>query len=387
MNQDGDSTAYRTYVAGLSGQWPGVTYLHYYLQSDAYQQNLRARVTFLELDLNGRPVDLDLGNCEYEFDDFIRNYNGHGGTYKLILVENPSPLVLATLGGHFRMEAQFWADLLVGPAWFDKGKIYPGPDSSKSGAAFIPFKDEGLIDQLWPLPSSSQSGRYKCIRAVVLRESTAVSLPSHGHELDVRTRDCPPLGASAIPTRNTIGIWTNQQQTPTVQNPWIGTSCSEVQITLADRRLILNLGVVALNTGENNPGLCIFRDFRKEPLLGSPAAPGITNFNISWRPDTAPGGVTAHTQHYLTAYRSLLSAYAYQLCHDLADANFAALADQPEMLFLNLYRLIASCWVAEIENHHMKYSWIEDYWQRANKQDLFPLRPMLLMQPSTKTRC
>jgi hypothetical protein len=54
------------------------------------------------------------------------------------------------------------------------------------------------------------------------------------------------------------------------------------------------------------------------------------------------------------------------------------------MIFADLYRLIASCWVAEIENHHMQYSWIEAYWQKQSKLNMFSMCFMRCKFPSAK---
>lgn len=222
MDRHRDSRSYKNHVGRLSGLWPGTTYLDFYLRSPDYNQALETPVTFLDLAHGGGPLDPE--GCTYPgFDNFIGDYNRSRGTHKLIVVEDPSPIVVATLGGSLQIEVQFWGDLLVGPSWFDEGKVSPGPDSSKvDNDHFTPFRDNSLYDQLWPLPSIRQNHRYKCLRVVVLKEDPAPSPLTESHPLDPNTRRCPPLGAHAKPMRYVVGMWTNQQNRPTTATPWIG---------------------------------------------------------------------------------------------------------------------------------------------------------------------
>lgn len=207
---------YRAHISKLSGQWPGITYLDYFLKSSDYQDNGVGNITLV-----GVSPDY-VQHPKLTRVQFDPAYDGCTKSHRLIIVVNPRPSNIAKLGSRFNVDVQFWADLLVGPAWFDNGTVSPGPTDAQN-PSFVPFRDDNAFDQLWPLPSDAKKQRHKCFRMVTLKElNDTNSYLNELYPLNIEARDCAPLGAHVASTRNTVAFWTNEKQNPTPEEPWIG---------------------------------------------------------------------------------------------------------------------------------------------------------------------
>ncbi|XRM37457.1 hypothetical protein ABZX51_000930 [Aspergillus tubingensis] len=127
---------YREYVQRLAGQWPGLSYLDAYLQDPLYLQRQTFGIVLVKPS-NVPPVqrDLKLEEVLPELDD--------GSSPILIVLEDPTPRMIAELGGQLRIDPQFWADFLVGPSWFGSGKVDIGP-----GEPSVQYRDDSLLEQL-----------------------------------------------------------------------------------------------------------------------------------------------------------------------------------------------------------------------------------------------
>ena len=126
-------------------------------------------------------------------------------------------------------------------------------------------------------------------------------------------------------------------------------------------------------------GLYVFRDFRDRPLAGTSPTPGTSA--VTWVPHVpavpaapgvaAPPAVPSIEQRYLDANTNLLNIYVYHLAEKLGDPHFLdSVQEYPQILFIDIFRLIACSWVAEVENEHMQYSWMEKFWQREATSEL-----------------
>ena len=207
---------YKEHISKLSGQWPGITYLDYFLKSPDYQDNDVPNITLVGVS-PGHQENSNLTRAGFD-----PLYALCTKSHRLIIVVNPRPSDIVNLGSRFDVDVQFWADLLVGPAWFDNGTVSPGPTEAQH-TSFVPFRDDNAYDQLWPLPSDAKRQRHKCFRMVTLKElNDTNSYLNKLYPLNTKARDCAPLGAHAASTRNIVALWTNGKQSPTVEAPWVG---------------------------------------------------------------------------------------------------------------------------------------------------------------------
>jgi hypothetical protein len=155
---------------------------------------------------------------------------------KLIVLEDPTPKMIAELGGRFKIDPQFWADFLVEPSWFGSGKLHVG-----GGQPQIPYRDDSLLEQLWPLPSSALSQQHTSFRFVAHVETKGncedsqfqsyhdASLLSKIYPLADNARAGPPSGAESKAIRRIITIWQNRKNRDPIKSnskpesePWLG---------------------------------------------------------------------------------------------------------------------------------------------------------------------
>lgn len=82
-------------------------------------------------------------------------------SHQLIILEDPTPELIAELGSEWNIDPQFWADFVVGSLWFDSGKV--SIPYRKNG---FHFQDNSLLDQLWLLPTDARRQDHRCIQFV-----------------------------------------------------------------------------------------------------------------------------------------------------------------------------------------------------------------------------
>ncbi|GLA64105.1 hypothetical protein AtubIFM54640_005273 [Aspergillus tubingensis] len=343
---------YREYVQRLAGQWPGLSYLDAYLQDPLYLQRQTFGIVLVKPS-NVPPVqrDLKLEELLPELDD--------GSSPILIVLEDPTPRMIAELGGQLRIDPQFWADFLVGPSWFGSGKVDIGP-----GEPSVQYRDDSLLEQLWPLPRPARQQEHFCFRFVAHREPTPASFQnSVGPNMDGHSSlspffpNCgdvkpgPPICANSIGLRNNLAVWENQHarkrangetETSSRDIPWIGV-------------------IVAKNQSSRipvcEPGFSyVFREFLPRPRFVERFVMDNLESSKEWegRPQRAPKSNFS--------VKEIL--WYHLICHlENNDFRNAALTS-PSLLFVDVLQLIGCFWVAEIESKHLQLSWMEVYYQK-----------------------
>ncbi|KAI2831267.1 hypothetical protein CBS147320_2126 [Aspergillus niger] len=214
---------YREYVQTLAGRWPGLSYLDAYLQDALYLQRRTFGIVLIKpSDVAPVQHDLRLEEVLPELDDC--------SSPKLIVLEDPTPRMIAELGAKLRIDPQFWADFLVGPSWFGSGKVDIGP-----GEPSVQYRDDSLLEQLWPLPKAARQQEHYCFRFVAHREPTPnmddYSSLSTSYPICGNAKPGPPICANSIGLRNNLTVWENQHErdrakgeTPPRDIAWVVTA-------------------------------------------------------------------------------------------------------------------------------------------------------------------
>lgn len=208
----GAANDYRKHVAHLAGQWPGLAYLDIYLNDSRYSNEKQAPITLLELD---REMDSKPSSSFPSLCSFWRSYFKSKASCRLIIVEDPTPNTIAEIGGELNIDPQFWADFLVGSAWFQSGEIHIGLGTSRTA-----YRDESLLDQLWPLKSAAMEENHICLRFIVQKEADIPkghdgkkrNVLSDRYPLPKPSRTYPPTMAEGICTRQNATIWRREQK-------------------------------------------------------------------------------------------------------------------------------------------------------------------------------
>ncbi|GFG13787.1 hypothetical protein IFM5058_06623 [Aspergillus udagawae] len=153
---------------------------------------------------------------------------------KLIILEDPTPNMIAEIGGRLNIDPQFWADFLVGPSWFGSGKLYIG-----AGEPRIPYRDDSLLEQLWPLPSAAQELQHASFRFVAHRERKFYGDSNRDlkdrrplskmYPIAQEARPGPPGSGQSVRVRSNLTIWRNwksrqraEDENQEITEPWIG---------------------------------------------------------------------------------------------------------------------------------------------------------------------
>lgn len=223
---------YRGIVSRLAGRWPGLSYLNSYLQERCYLSRTSFPIALIKFKRNTPVQGPDL-ITDLNLQDLLKRIDDDSD--KLVVLEDPTPKMIAELGGRFKIDPQFWADFLVEPSWFGSGKLHVG-----GGQPQIPYRDDSLLEQLWPLPSSALSQQHISFRFVAHVETKGncednqfqsyrdASLLSKIYPLADDARAGPPSGAESKAIRRIITIWQNQDNRhPTGSEvepttPWLG---------------------------------------------------------------------------------------------------------------------------------------------------------------------
>ncbi|EED19254.1 hypothetical protein TSTA_025700 [Talaromyces stipitatus ATCC 10500] len=315
-NDSDTALRYCRLIEDLAGQYPGYSYLDFYLNSE----NVQPRKEPYQIDL----VQLSNGQSDAQFDintftdvnkliDQVRKNDSH----KLIILEDPTPEVIAHMGSELEIDPQFWADFLVGSFWFDSGKLRI--DHRKE---YKYFQDDSLLEKVWLLPTDARQQDHCCIRFVAQRaldrkdnaQMKKYKSLEKTHGITDGAETGPPNYANTVPEHCKLTLWNN------------------------------------------------FRNRRGNEKLMSQSS---FKAYLDWqrRPQTA-----------LKSNASLREIINSQLNEQLnwkAFRNAAAYA--PDYLLIDLCRLIASFWVAEIESQHLYLFWVEKFYQREitrQKQEL-----------------
>ncbi|KAF4268311.1 hypothetical protein CNMCM8812_001893 [Aspergillus fumigatus] len=152
---------------------------------------------------------------------------------KLIILEDPTPNMIAEIGGKFKIDPQFWADFLVGPSWFGSGKLYVG-----AGEPRIPYRDDSLLEQLWPLPSACRELEHASFRFIAHRERKLYTDSKRARKetsplfetypIAQKARPGPPGCSQSVRLRGNLTIWRNwkarqraEDEHQQVYEPWI----------------------------------------------------------------------------------------------------------------------------------------------------------------------
>ncbi|KAH1336844.1 hypothetical protein KXX67_002465 [Aspergillus fumigatus] len=160
---------------------------------------------------------------------------------KLIILEDPTPNMIAEIGGKFKIDPQFWADFLVGPSWFGSGKLYVG-----AGEPRIPYRDDSLLEQLWPLPSACRELEHASFRFIAHRERKLYTDSKRARKetsplfetypIAQKARPGPPGCSQSVRLRGNLTIWRNwkarqraEDEHQQVYEPWIGVTAIQRQ--------------------------------------------------------------------------------------------------------------------------------------------------------------
>jgi hypothetical protein len=220
---------YREYVSKLAGLWPGLSYLDSYLNHDIYLQRVSFPITLIKSRRNpgGEQPEIE---SDMNLETLLRGLEDDCD--QLIILEDPTPNMIAELGGKFEIDPQFFADFLVGPSWFGSGNLCIG-----SGEPRIVYRDDSLLEQLWPLPSAAKGG-HACFRFVGHKEKPADLNSGKSHSLKDKSLGTSvrsllstlyPLAQNAVPgphftrytrLRRSFAIWQHERSSNTT--PWIG---------------------------------------------------------------------------------------------------------------------------------------------------------------------
>ncbi|KAH2842537.1 hypothetical protein KXV85_000518 [Aspergillus fumigatus] len=160
---------------------------------------------------------------------------------KLIILEDPTPNMIAEIGGKFKIDPQFWADFLVGPSWFGSGKLYVG-----AGEPRILYRDDSLLEQLWPLPSACRELEHASFRFIAHRERKLYTDSKRARKemsplfetypIAQKARPGPPGCSQSVRLRGNLTIWRNwkarqraEDEHQQVYEPWIGVTAIQRQ--------------------------------------------------------------------------------------------------------------------------------------------------------------
>ncbi|KAJ5471788.1 hypothetical protein N7530_009145 [Penicillium desertorum] len=271
------------------------------------------------------------------------------------------------------MDPQFWADFLVGPAWFGTGKLWIGP-----GEPGICYKDDSLLEQLWPLPAASGNQDHTCTRFVVHR----VSVPDqYRHLSDDKSiteayplvddaREGPLNGAQSISARHNLVIWQNQHARDAGQDrnnqttPWIGVVALQNQ----DSKIPVD---------NQKQWWYVFRDYISRPAMRENIDMKL-RFTQFWE---------GRPQRTLKANYSIGEIFRHHLDHHFKERThppFLSLVQQaPNLMLMDIFRLVGCFWITELESKHLRLSWIEQYYyaQVKKRRERFSLFNLLIPNP------
>lgn len=221
-NISGRASTYREYVSHLAGLRPGLSYLDVYLNDTRYLERQFFPITMF---LFSRSEDRPRFQVESFVDlkSFLDRIDDNA-CQKLIILEDPTPNMVAELGGKLEIDPQFWADFLVGPSWFGPtGRLSIG-----AGEPRIPYRDDSLFEQLWPLPTTAKEQDHIAIRFFAHRESKKDSHESHLSRIYPLAKNAevgPQNCAKSIGVRHNLTIWYNSRPRESRgcgSTPWIG---------------------------------------------------------------------------------------------------------------------------------------------------------------------
>ncbi|KAJ6086550.1 hypothetical protein N7467_005464 [Penicillium canescens] len=307
------ANCYREYVSSLAGQGPGLSYLDLYLNDPRYLSRETFPITVVKLNT--------------QQDD-----------------TNPE---LKTFAKSEKIDPQFWADYLIGPGWFGSGKVTIG-----SGEPEIIYRDDSILEQLWPLPTDARAQKHVCFRFIAhkARNDTGNNSARNGpvstlYPIVENAWVGPPYCANTTPTRGNLTIWENWQDDgldPIACPQWVGVVAIESQSSVASENIRWSPYV--------------FKEFSTRPNFDEKT--NMDDFYITgnWegRPQRAP-----------KRNNSIREIYSNHLKIHLRKKEFLkASVKKPSLLFTDLYRLLGSFWVTEIESQHLRLSWMEMYFHR-----------------------
>ncbi|KAL3262138.1 hypothetical protein ABHI18_003066 [Aspergillus niger] len=332
---------YREYVQTLAGRWPGLSYLDAYLQDALYLERMTFGIVLIKpSDDASVQRDLRLEDVLPQLDDC--------SIPKLIVLEDPTPRMIAELGAKLRIDPQFWADFLVGPSWFGSGKVDIGP-----GEPSVQYRDDSLLEQLWPLPKAARQQEHYCFRFVAHREPTPnmddYSSLSASYPICGNAKPGPPICANSIGLRNNLTVWENQHERDRAKGE-------------TPPRDIAWVGVIAVKNQSSRIPVCqpgssyIFREYLPRPQFRESFNMDILDNAREWE---------GRPQRALKTNYSIKEILCYHLIYHFRkkDSRDAAMTS-PRLLFVDVLQLISCFWVAEIESKHLRLSWMEVYYQK-----------------------
>ncbi|KAL3411737.1 hypothetical protein V8F44DRAFT_223344 [Aspergillus fumigatus] len=368
-NFSGQANAYRTYVSQLAGQWPGLSYLDAYLHDDVYLQRKSFPMTLLKF----KRKQPEWG---YQMEKFLKLETLLSWTNdecdKLIILEDPTPNMIAEIGGKFKIDPQFWADFLVGPSWFGSGKLYVG-----AGEPRIPYRDDSLLEQLWPLPSACRELEHASFRFIAHRERKLYTDSKRARKemsplfetypIAQKARPGPPGCSQSVRLRGNLTIWRNwkarqraEDEHQQVYEPWIG------KLDRACVRLMILSGILAGVTAIQRQSSrvpvsaqgysYIFRNFLHRPRPEDKIDISILRLTEKWE---------GRSQRDPKYNHSISDIYCYALKMDLKKkGGLERVAKSPNVLFNNLLGLMGCFWVTELESRHLQLSWMETFYYK-----------------------
>ncbi|GKZ78671.1 hypothetical protein AnigIFM56816_002446 [Aspergillus niger] len=342
-----EANEYREYVKTLAGRWPGLSYLDAYLQDTLYLERRTFGIVLIKPS-DVPPVQHDLGveKVLRELDDL--------SSPKLIVLEDPTPRMIAELGAKLRIDPQFWADFLVGPSWFGSGKVDIGP-----GEPSVQYRDDSLLEQLWPLPKAARQQEHYCFRFVAHREPTPnmddYRSLSESYPICGNAKPGPPICANSIGLRNNLTVWENQHERDRAKGE-------------TPSRDIAWVGVIAVKNQSSRIPVCqpgssyIFREYLPRPQFRESFNMDILDNAREWE---------GRPQRALKTNYSIKEILCYHLIYHLRNKGFRdAALTSPRLLFVDVLQLISCFWVAEIESKHLRLSLMEVYYQEADRKRL-----------------
>ncbi|KAF4281497.1 hypothetical protein KXX16_004730 [Aspergillus fumigatus] len=273
---------------------------------------------------------------------------------KLIILEDPTPNMIAEIGGKFKIDPQFWADFLVGPSWFGSGKLYVG-----AGEPRIPYRDDSLLEQLWPLPSACRELEHASFRFIAHRERKLYTDSKRARKemsplfetypIAQKARPGPPGCSQSVRLRGNLTIWRNwkarqraEDEHQQVYEPWIGVTAIQRQSS--------RVPVSAQGYSY------IFRNFLHRPRPEDKIDISILRLTEKWE---------GRSQREPKYNHSISDIYCYALKMDLKKkGGLERVAKSPNVLFNNLLGLMGCFWVTELESRHLQLSWMETFYYK-----------------------